>query len=734
MPRPARTEAPAQTPRAPRIDRPFLRDAAAIFAVALALRLLHVWLLSRSPYFTALLGDARSYDEWASRIAGGDWIGSEVFYQAPLYPYFLGTIYTLAGHSLGAVRVVQAVVGAGSCVFLGLAGYRLFSRRVGLIAGLALAAYAPAIFFDALLQKSVLDLFFVTLALWLIGRVADAPAAPRNWLALGLALGALSLTRENALVFVIVVLGWALLGPRRQPPRSAFAARLRLAALFLCGLAIVLVPVAVRNYAVGGGFYLTTAQMGPNFYIGNNPASDGTYSALRYGRGAPEYERQDATDLAELALGRELSPSEVSRYWMDQAFAFITGHPGAWLKLTARKAALLVNATEMLDTESQESHAEWSWVLRAGGWFGHFGLLVPLAAIGAVLAWKDRSRLAVLYVMTAAYAASVVLFYVFARYRMPLVPMLLLFAASGVLSLPAWIATADARARGLLAALTIAAIAVAYVPLLSASSMRAISESNLALALQEEGRLDEAAAHYRRAIEIQPDYAPAYNNLGVMQRSAGLVDEAIATYRKALELRGDYPDAHYNLANALLEKNRPAEAAEHFTIALRSIPEAASASNNLGIALAAQNRPEDAVDAFRGAVEAEPDSAVAHRNLADALESTGRVDEAIAEFRRAIELDPKDATARYNLAVVLIQAERPAEAIPELRTVLVLTPEAVDAYNNLGIALASTGDLDGAIGQFRRALSIDPSSAEARVNLEAAERARASAGAPARRK
>ncbi len=113
-------------------------------------------------------------------------------------------------------------------------------------------------------------------------------------------MGGLALTRENALVFIVVILGWIL---ARGMGTGGWG---RQAALFLAGLALVLVPVAARNAYVGGGFYITTSQFGPNFYIGNNPSADGTYQALRYGRGAPEYERQDATELAERALGRTL--------------------------------------------------------------------------------------------------------------------------------------------------------------------------------------------------------------------------------------------------------------------------------------------------------------------------------------------------------------------------------------------------------------------------------------------
>src|SRR5205814_8651009 len=146
--------------------------------------------------------------------------------------------------------------------------------------------------------------------------------------------------------------------PERAEGRIPNPGRIARAALFLAGLALVLVPVAARNAYVGGGFYVTTSQAGPNFYIGNNPPADGTYQSLRFGRGAPEYERQDATELAEHDLGRRLTPAEVSNYWTDKALGFITSRPASWLTLMGLKVALLWNATEILDTESQEAHED----------------------------------------------------------------------------------------------------------------------------------------------------------------------------------------------------------------------------------------------------------------------------------------------------------------------------------------------------------------------------------------
>ena len=87
----------------------------------------------------------------------------------------------------------------------------------------------------------------------------------------------------------------------------------------------------------------------------------------------------------------------MSSYWTERAPAFVRSDPLAWLKLLGRKIALLWNRAEMLDTESQESHAEWSTPVRLAGRVGHFGVLVPLAFLGVLVTWPLRDRLWVLY-------------------------------------------------------------------------------------------------------------------------------------------------------------------------------------------------------------------------------------------------------------------------------------------------------------------------------------------------
>jgi len=693
--------------------------ALAIFAVALTLRLIHVWQMRSSPYFDVLMGDANGYDLWAERLAGGDWIGSEVFYQAPLYPYFLGVLYAIAGRDLLIVRIVQAVIGSASCALLGMAAARFFSPRVGVIAGLALALWAPAIFFDGLLQKSVLDVFFVSVGLYRIstsvGNREPGTVSRVAWIALGAAMGALALTRENALIFILVILVWAWHQPSRRIAIAAFAA----------GLALVLAPVVIRNYTIDRGFYLTTSQFGPNFYIGNNPGADGTYASIRFGRGAPEFERIDAKEIAEASAGRPLSPSEVSSYWTGRALGYIAGQPLDWLRLIGRKALLLVNRSEMLDTESQESHAEWSSLLSILSWIGHFGVMVPLAVLGLIVTWRDRQRIWVLHALLLSYAASVVLFYVFARYRYPLVPFLLLFAAAPFDSQSAnfvgrLFAQGQPRRRWFILATTATLAVVANVPLLSPALMQAITENNLATALQEQRRYDEAIRHHERAIALAPDYAPAHNNLGAALRAAGRIDEAIASYRKALALQPEYPSATFNLGNALLAKGDTGASVAQFRAALERSPQSVQAQNNLGTALAATGDTAGALAAFRAAIAIDDTSAVAHRNLGNLLIDTGSRQQGVRHLERAITLAPATSEATYDLGTVLLEDQNFAGAAARFEAALKIRPDWPEAHNNLGIALASQGRVAAALTHFDRAVQLKPDFTDARVNRDQA--------------
>jgi tetratricopeptide (TPR) repeat protein len=529
----------------------------------------------------------------------------------------------------------------------------------------------------------------------------------------GLALGALALTRENALLLVPAVLGWTWLHWR-----PLGVARLRLGAVLLVGLAVVLLPVAVRNRLVGGEFHLTTAQSGPNFYIGNNPQADGTYMSLRFGRGSPEYERLDATELAEEAIGRALSPGEVSSFWTERALAYIRAQPLDWAALLWRKFRLLWNVTEVVDTESQETHADWSRLLRILGPVAHFGVLAPLALIGMWITWGERRRLGLLYAMLGAYALSVLAFYVVGRYRLPLAPFLMVFASAAVVRGRRFLSARNPVERGIAAGLVAGIMIFCNWPAVSQDLMRAVTYHNLGEALQSDEQLDDAVRAYERALGLRPDYAPSHNNLGAVLRERGKLDEAIDHLEEALRLRPDFVEAAYNLANALAAKGNLDEAVAQYRNVLELAPDAVDVRSNLGIALATQGKLDEATEQFRKAVALAPQTANPHYNLGNALLTRGTVNEAIEHLSQALQIDPAHVSARYELANAYLAQERFEQAVAQYREAIQLSPRFVEAHNNLGIALGSMGRMSEAIEQFRAALQIDPSYGEAQANLQ----------------
>jgi Tfp pilus assembly protein PilF/4-amino-4-deoxy-L-arabinose transferase-like glycosyltransferase len=721
-----------------RRGHPWLALAGAA-ALALVIRLVYLTELQGSPVLSGLMGDSRQYDAWAQQIAGGAWVGTEVFYQTPLYPYSLGVIFGLLGHDLGQVRLIQAVLGAASCALLGLAGRRFFSGRVGVVAALLLAIYPPAIFFDGLIQKSSLDIFLISLMLALLAEFN----ARRDWkwlAALGLTAATLVLNRENARVLFPVVGAWLWLGFKDVPAsrRAGWIAVVAAAAL------AVLLPVGFRNYRVGGEFLVSTSQLGPNFYIGNNPRASGTYESLLPERGDPLFERDDATRLATSAAGRALSPGEVSDYWLGLSFAYIRSQPFHWVGLMGKKALLTVNAAELPDTESIEAYAEYSRVLRRLLWL-NFGVILPLAAFGCWTFRAEWRRLLILYGMLASLALAVALFYVVARYRHPMAPIVLLFAAAGLSGLwdmrpgavrPAAAASkrggarkrairqppassGDFRRRWLpgLAGAGLVAI-VANLPIMA---VRDQTYLNLGSLLAQSGRAADAIALLSRAVSLDPGHAEPHFRLGLAYRDAGQPQAAIEELATAVRLRPEHADAHAALGILLRNGDRPAEALPHFRGAARFAPESAEAHTNLGLALIEAGQPDEAIAEHRRAVALAPENANTHNNLAVALQQAGDTRQAVAEFGKALALRPDSAEAHVNLAMALASARDFEAAFVHFRESVRLLPGNDEIRMRFGGVLCEAGRAAEGIAQYEEALAVAAAAGRADAAREISE-------------
>ncbi len=205
----------------------------------------------------------------------------------------------------------------------------------------------------------------------------------------------------------------------------------------------------------------------------------------------------------------------------------------------------------------------------------------------------------------------------------------------------------------------------------------------LALALQAEGRLEEALEAMDRAVAATPEEPTVHCNRGSVRQDLGRLEEAVADYRRALALGPDLVEARVNLGSALLEQG-----------------ELEAAAAELGTALAA-----------------DPGRAPVHRALAQVRQRQGRPDEAQACLEAALDLRPDWVSALNDLGAVLRDRNRLQEAEHRLCRALELGGEQADVYNNLASTLMDRGRTDEALACYRRAAALRPGDARLHWNL-----------------
>src|SRR6267143_282978 len=184
---------------------------------------------------------------------------------------------------------------------------------------------------------------------------------------------------------------------------------------------------------------------------------------------------------------------------------------------------------------------------------------------------------------------------------------------------------------------------------------------------------------FRDVLSKNPASATAHNNLANVLRQKGALDEAIDHYRRALELEPNYQFGRYNLGATLVQKGDAASAIPLLQAALDTDPNNPKAYYSLGTALQQTGRSDEAVVSYDRALQLQPQFVDARTNLGNLLLERGDNAGAMAHYRKAVELDPNSPMTHYNLAVGLARTGRNDEAIAELRTVLRIQPTYPDA-------------------------------------------------------
>lgn len=732
-----------------------------IFIIAVTARLLVAMELSHTPLFDIYVGDSLYYHEWALRLVAGE-DSRTVFFQAPLYPYFLGALYRIFSPDPWTPRIAQAILAGTGCVLLSLSAFRLFGQRAGWMAGLLAALYTPSLFYDLLVHKSGIALFLGSLIIFFVTRFLAGNRTVLTTIAIGSITALAAMAIEHYLMVLPVMGAWMLMYPK-----VAWQQRIRWVFGLLIGVSLIQIPVIARNYWVAQDPVFSSASAGMNFWIGNGKGANGHYREISSNLGNIKFEQNDSIRIASNALNRQVSSSEASRWWFNRAFREIAAQPVAWLKVMAQKAGLVLSDSEWPDEEAYGAYVPESRILSAFSGILRFGLLLPLFVIGAIALWNMKEESRPIITASIAILGGVMLFFVFGRYRYAAMPFMFVVAGSGAAILSSMIVW---KARWKLLGVTgMAAGAIAFLPLdtryngsfnyyylvgeqayflnrfdLAKDMMlRTIPEAPvwwaapynlLARVYWKTREWELAEANMRRVIALQPGFPEAYGFLGRIlvkdgdaRNSRGDIEGANRSYaeardalKNAISLYRYNEDTRYLLGSLMEKTATPEEMVAYYQEAIASDPKPQTSNYYLAVGLEREGKLDKAIEVLRHALEIDPAHEMSQNRWGTILEKQNRLSHALDHYLQAVEIHPEYKDAHENCARVLERLSRPAEAEKHRQLALQSNFNTPRRYLYWGRYLVKHGRYNAAVAELRMALQVNPEDSEARQLLSEA--------------
>jgi len=515
-----------------------------IVLIGFIIRLIFLLDYLSSPDWPQLLADSLFHDRWAMSIASGDVIGQEAYFRAPFYIYLLGLIYAIFGHSLLAARIFGHLIGLVAVATTYLLANRLFSKRASFIAGLIHALYPVAIYFESELLVDNLFMMLIELSVLLI-LIACERQSIKWFIWVGIVIGLAAVTRPIILALLPLYGIWLLIYDR---PLKKSLIHYLIVGLFTL---VIIVPVTLRNFIVADDFIPIASSGGINFYIGNNNDADGLTATL-----PPPLKNNwgisDITFAAEKETGRKMKASEISDFWYKKGQAWIKNNPGEYLKLYFKKLYYMFNNSEISNNRSLPLFFIHIMTLKFN--VLSFGLIFPLAVMAVISLIIHRGfgpQIILVCLILIGYTLVISLFFINARFRLPIVPFIILFAAGGIDRIAEIVNNKQYRKVYLFSvAGGVAACFLTFSGLynIQTKSVAAgyFNKGNYYLSI---GDYKEGVDYFNKTLEINPNYPDANLNLGAVYLKIGQADSAEAYFRRELNNYPTSAETYSNLAS-----------------------------------------------------------------------------------------------------------------------------------------------------------------------------------------
>ncbi|MFC1853401.1 tetratricopeptide repeat protein [candidate division CSSED10-310 bacterium] len=639
---------------------------------AVVIRVFFVVQIKNTPFQGKIVtgGDSVYYQNWANRITTDLDPVEGAFFMSPLYPYLLAALFALGGESTLVVRIFQHVLGLMTILLTFRIGTLLGDRVLGLLAATLLVFSPVVVFYEGLLLLAAVLLFLITLFIFLLLRFQEGSFVPGALLP-GFFLGVTAIGRGNVLLFIPFIIIWFYL------TRSSFSYGpfIKKSLMFLLGISFAISPVAIRNYIKEKSFTLITTNMGLNFYIGNNHESRGTYDLpdeIRFIPGEWDEDIQ-GKKYAERVLGKSLTSQEVSSYWFQKGLQFWKKEPAQALKNYVRKIMLFWNRYEIPQIENFYFYRIY-YVPVLKFCFIPFAVVGPLSLIGLVLMLPYR-KLSLVILLVVVYSGTIALFFITARYRIPLLSLLVLPAAFSF----RWLITALLHRKWIKSLVMITLFGLIYWLL---GSLPFDMKYTFAQQYNQAGFLfykhkmyDEAREHFQNAIAADPSFPTAYRNLADVFQSTGDREKALENYQRSLELNKEDAVTHFNMGY-LYHKEADYEKAEsHYRQAIELDHTFSMAFNNLALLLQERGDLKTALKLYERALETDKKNHRALNNLGQLVHRLGLLDEAAKLFQKAHQENPSELRYQINWLITEGELGQHQKSYSELEKILPLVED-----------------------------------------------------------
>jgi 4-amino-4-deoxy-L-arabinose transferase-like glycosyltransferase len=342
-------------------------------------------------------------------------------YVPPVYPLFLVSVFLLIGtstFSIILIEIIQAFLGALACLLLYEIALSLLNRTVALVAAFVYAVYPTLVFMCGQISAVNFYVFLNILLLFILFKAKEST----KWLAFaaaGVVFSLLVLARTDVLILLPAVLIWLLITLRTH--------RIRTMSAFTAASLLLVIVWTYRNYRVFGQPAPISTSTGYNLWIGQNEHATGT-------RG--EYTIPPFTETDEMwerihALTQDRS-YEIKRndLYLQEALSFMKHNPGKVLVLGLKKLMYYWGHYWGITFTYPQANSPAYWL----PWF----FILPFFVIGLAISFRNWKQYLLLYFYFLFSTLTIMVFFVIPRYRLFILPLVLLFAAHGIVQCVDW--------------------------------------------------------------------------------------------------------------------------------------------------------------------------------------------------------------------------------------------------------------------------------------------------------